>query len=299
MKWSHFNPTSMNLAPVSAPPQLIEAPASDSSRLFETLGYVEAYDAVLNSDYAFVAYKETDRSSGGYLVKISSKGTAGAVFDPATMRSRCREAGARNEAWFTWGYTFTASPGDPRQIEFRVHQRAGAPEALEIFVVTRRADGTAAEPKSVRVENFMTETAPARPPLLEAPASDPYRAYQTLGYVEAYDAVLNCDYAYVAYRETDKGTGESRVYIKGNQTAGGSFDLAAIRGKARETGAQGRPYFTWGYQFEPTAGDPRQIEFRVHVADGLPREGEIHLRLRLADHSAGQPKSVKFPWPQA
>ena len=94
-----------------AQPKLIEAPASDSSRLYETLGYVQTYDAVLNSNYAFVAYRETDRASGSSIVKISSKGTAGASFDPAAIRNRCREAGARNQPYFTWGYSFTPSAG--------------------------------------------------------------------------------------------------------------------------------------------------------------------------------------------
>jgi hypothetical protein len=279
--------------------QLVEAPVSDSSRTYETLGYVEAYDAVLNSDYAFVAYKETDRASGGYVVKINSKGTSGASFDPVAMRNRCREAGAKNEPYFTWGYSFTPSAGDPRQIEFRVHQKAGVPDALEIFLVTRKANGTAQEPKSLRMENFMTEAAPARAPLAEAPASDASRSYETLGYVEAYDAVLNCDYAFIAYKEMEKGSNQWRLCIKSTQTAGGSFDPVAIRSKARETGAQGKPYFTWGYNFEPSAADPRQIEFRVHVADGLPNTVEIFVRLRKADHSADEAKSVKFAWPQA
>ena len=46
-------------------------------------------------------------------------------------------------------------------------------------------------------------------------------------------------------------------------------------------------------------GDPRQIEFRVHVQDERPSEIEIFVRLRKADHSAGTPKSVRFPWPPA
>lgn len=278
--------------------QLIEAPASDAYRIYETLGYVEAYDAILNGDYAFVAYKETDRASSNYTVKISSKGTSGATFEPATIRTRCREAGAKNEPYFIWGYSFTPSAGDPRQIEFRVHQNAGLPVALEVFVVTRKADGTAQPAKSVRMENFMTEAAPARAPLAEAPASDAYRIYKTLGYIEAYDAVLNCDYAFVAYQEIEKDSSQWRICIKSTQTAGGSFDPAAIRNKARETGAHGKPYFTWGYSFEPTAGDPRQIEFRVHVVDGLPDAVEIFVRLRKADHTADQSKSVKFAWPQ-
>ena len=276
---------------------LIEAPASDSYRAYETLGYLTGYDAVLNGDYAFVAFRETDRSSGTSIVKIQSKGTSGASFDPAAMRSRCREAGAKNEPYFTWGYSFTPSAGDPRHIEFRVHQEAGAPRALEMYLVTRNADGSAQPAKSLRMDNFMSEAAPARAPLAEAPVSDSSRQYEKLGYVEAYDAVLNCDYAFVAYKETEKDSGQWRVMIKSTQTAGGSFEPTAIRNKARETGAQGKAYFTWGYSFEPSVSDPRQIEFRVHVADGQPKSGEIYVRLRKADHSADAPKSVTFAWP--
>ncbi|MEO6996329.1 MAG: hypothetical protein ABI273_22180 [Lacunisphaera sp.] len=286
------------MSPATLPRQLIEAPASDAYRTYETLGYIDAYDAILNGDYAFVAFKETDRLTGAYIIKITSKGTAGASFNPTAMRTRCREAAAKSEAYFTWGYSFTPSPDDPRQIEFRVYQTAGAPAALEIFVVTRNADGSAKPAKSLRIENFIAESPAARAPLVEAPVSDASRLYQTLGYVEAYDAVLNCDYAFVAYQETEQASGQWRVCIKSTQTAGGSFDPAAIRGKARETGAQGRSYFTWGYQFEPTAGDPRQIEFRVYVADGGPSEVEIFVRLRKADHSADQARAIRFRWPQ-
>src|SRR5260221_6821094 len=117
---------------------LIEAPASDNYRDVQTLGYLDAYDAVLNDDYAFVAFKETDKNSGGYEIKIKSKGTAGAAFDPTMIRAKCREAGALNRPFFTWGYSCEPSAGDPRCIEFRVHQRNGAPDALEIVVVTRQ-----------------------------------------------------------------------------------------------------------------------------------------------------------------
>src|SRR5256885_5791425 len=99
--------TSLNLAQA----QLVEAPTSDPSRTYETLGYIESYDAVLNDDYAFVAYKETECDSGNATVKIKSKGTSGATFDPATIRNRCREAGAKNEPYFTWGYSFSPSKG--------------------------------------------------------------------------------------------------------------------------------------------------------------------------------------------
>lgn len=135
-------------------------------------------------------------------------------------------------------------------------------------------------------------------PLVEAPASTDYTRYETLGYLDAYDAVLNCDYAFVAYKETDS-SGEWRVRIKSTQTAGAVFEPTMIRNQARATSAQGKPWFQWGYNFEPSAADPRQIEFRVHVADGQASAIEMFVRLRKADHSAAEPRSITFPWPAA
>jgi hypothetical protein len=132
--------------------------------------------------------------------------------------------------------------------------------------------------------------------LIEAPTSDANYRFETLGYIDAYDAVLNCDYAFVAYKETDSG-GDWRVRIKSSQTAGAVFERAAIRSKARETGAQGKPWFQWGYSFDPSAGDPRMIQFRVHVVNGQPSEIEMVVQLRKFGGAADAAKSVKFPWP--
>ena len=135
------------------------------------------------------------------------------------------------------------------------------------------------------------------PKLIEAPANVPGGAsYQSLAYLDAYDAVLNCDYAFVAYKETDS-SGEWRVRIKSSQTAGAVFEPAMMKSNARAAGAQGKPWFQWGYSFDPSAGDPRQIQFRVHVRNGQPAEIEIFVQLRKFDGSADEPKSVKFAWP--
>ena len=133
-------------------------------------------------------------------------------------------------------------------------------------------------------------------PLIEAPANDSNYRYDTLGYVDAYDAVINSDYAYVAYKESDS-SGAWRVRIKSGQTAGCVFEPDAMRSKARDTGAQGKPWFSWGYSFDPSAGDARNIQFRVHVKDGQPAEIEMHVQLRKFDGTAGEAKSVTFPWP--
>lgn len=132
--------------------------------------------------------------------------------------------------------------------------------------------------------------------LIEAPASVlGGTQYQHLAYVAAYDAVLNCDYAFVAYKETDSFGW--RVRIKSSQTAGGAFEPDAMRNNARAASAQGKPWFQWGYSFDPSASDPRCIQFRVHVVDGQPGEIEIFVQLRKADGTADAPKSIKFPWP--
>jgi hypothetical protein len=135
-------------------------------------------------------------------------------------------------------------------------------------------------------------------PLIEAPTNDGNHRYETLGYVAGYDAPINCDYAYVAYKEIDTA-GDWRVRIKSSATAGAVFEPAAMRSKARETGAQGKPWFQWGYSFDPSPGDPRNIQFRVHVNNGQPSEIEMFVQLRKFDGSPDAPQSVKFAWPAA
>lgn len=113
--------------------------------------------------------------------------------------------------------------------------------------------------------------------------------------MDAYDAVLNCDYAFVAYKETDSFGW--RVRIKSSQTAGGVFEPDAMMNNARSAGAQGKTWFPWGFSMDPSDQDPRSIQFRVHVDHGQPGEIEILVQLRKADGSATDAKSVRFPWP--
>lgn len=132
--------------------------------------------------------------------------------------------------------------------------------------------------------------------LITAPDNVPGGAqYEHLAYLDAYDAVLNCDYAFVAYKETDSFGW--RVRIKSSQTAGAVFEPDAMRSNARSTGAQGKPWFQWGYSFDPSDGDPRCIQFRVHVVNGQPSEIEIFVQLRKFDGTADEARSVRFPWP--
>ena len=134
-------------------------------------------------------------------------------------------------------------------------------------------------------------------PLLETPPDNAAHSFVPLGYIAVYDATLNCDFAVLAYKEMDNDLGNWRVCIRSTQTVGATLEAPTIAQKARETGTQGKPFFLWGYKLEPTASDPRQIEFRVDQESGIPKELEIFVRLRQFDQSADKPQSLRVPWP--
>jgi hypothetical protein len=131
---------------------------------------------------------------------------------------------------------------------------------------------------------------------LSLPDPVPGQTLQQLAYLEAYDAVLDCDYAFLAYQETD-GDGSLRVRIRSSQTAGAVFEADAIARQARAAGARGEPAFAWGYSFDPSPGDPRCIRFRVLVEDGKPAAIEMFVQLRRADGQVAEPQQVTFAWP--
>lgn len=133
---------------------------------------------------------------------------------------------------------------------------------------------------------------------LSLPSPVPGQTLRQLGYLEAYDAVLDCDYAFLAWHEVD-GDGQSRVRIRSSQTAGAVFEADAMAKNARSAGARGEPWFQWGYSFDPQPSDPRCIRFRVQVKDGKPAAIEMFAQLRQADGTAGTAQSVTFDWPAA
>jgi hypothetical protein len=125
--------------------QLIEAPASDEAFVRETLAYIDAHDGVSNEEYAFVAYKETHRSSGAWCVRIASRHSSASVFNPNAIRLQARAIGDQGKRSFVWGNPLSPKLGDPRRIEFRVYVAHGEPTSVEIFVRLRRFDHTADE----------------------------------------------------------------------------------------------------------------------------------------------------------
>ena len=55
----------------------VDAPAATGDWRYDTLAYLDAYDAVLDADHAFVAYRETNVGSGAWCVRVRSSQTAG------------------------------------------------------------------------------------------------------------------------------------------------------------------------------------------------------------------------------
>lgn len=128
---------------------LLEAPASDETIVREPLAYVDAFDAVTNTDHALLAFKETHRASGVWWVRINALDGGHSVFHPNALRLQARAASAEGRSSFTWGRHRAPTPTDPRQLSLRVKVRHGEPVAVEMTLRLRRFDHTADESRVV------------------------------------------------------------------------------------------------------------------------------------------------------
>ncbi len=135
--------------------QVVTAPKSSPHMEVEQLAYVESFDAVVDKDYAFVVYKETKTDSGKWVIRIKGSVTAGTVFDPdnSALKMAFKKAAGHEEPYFVWGFNLQPKDGDPRLVENRVLVDAdGKPTALELHLITRKADSSARDEKVVKVE---------------------------------------------------------------------------------------------------------------------------------------------------
>lgn len=134
--------------------QVVHAPRSSSHTEVEQLAYVESFDAVIDKDYAFVVYKETQTGTGKWVLRVKGSATAGAVLDPASsaLKSAFKKAAGHDEAYVVWGFNLKPGEGDPRLVENRILLDSdGKPSALELHLITRKADHSARDEKVVVV----------------------------------------------------------------------------------------------------------------------------------------------------
>ena len=135
--------------------QVVKAPKSSSHTEVEQLAYMESFDAVVDKVYAFVVYKEKKVDSGKWVIRIKGSVTAGAVFDPdsTSLKNAFKKAAGHEEPYIVWGFNLQSKEGDPRLVENRVLiDKNGKPSALEIHLITRKADGSARDKELVSIE---------------------------------------------------------------------------------------------------------------------------------------------------
>jgi hypothetical protein len=133
---------------MDAKDQVVRAPKSSSHTEVEQLAYLESFDAVADRDYAFVVYKETKIGNGKWVIRIKGAPTSGAVFDPdsSAFKTSIKRAAGHDEPYCVWGFNLQPKEGDPRLVENRVILDSdGKPSALEVHLITRKADGSARE----------------------------------------------------------------------------------------------------------------------------------------------------------
>jgi len=135
--------------------QVVKAPKSSAHIEFEQLAYLESFDAVVDKTYAFVVYKEKKVDSGKWVIRIKGSVTAGAVFDldNGSFKNALKKAAGHEEPYIVWGFNLQSKENDPRLVENGVLiDENGKPTAMEVHLITRKADGSARDEKVVSVE---------------------------------------------------------------------------------------------------------------------------------------------------
>lgn len=126
--------------------QLIPLPVSNNHYTeYNQIAYVQSDDDIIPDTYAYLAYTIKDLNANTFVVYIKGLKTAGAKLDPnhSAFISKCKKAAQTSEKYFVHGFSMKARPADSRVVEFRIHvDGKGNPINLELYLVTRNADGT-------------------------------------------------------------------------------------------------------------------------------------------------------------
>ena len=119
----------MATAPTTLPLPATEALEIDS----ELLPRLDTEDDALSTRHPFIAYKETNRNSGAWRVRIRSRQADTAVIYPNAIRLQARAVSEQGKSSFTWTHPIVASAGNSEKLKFRVHVDHGEPAAIEVF----------------------------------------------------------------------------------------------------------------------------------------------------------------------
>ena len=281
--------------------QQIDAPDSTERKEITKLAYLESYDDVSDDYYAFVAYKEQQKRTGEWRLKIKSKVGGDTSVRPNffSMRSKMAKAAVAGKNYYTTGWGLTPTKSDPRLVENRIYfDQSLKPNRVEIHLVTRNSDGSAKDKAVARFDWPGEWQVPER--FITMPEESFSTEREELGYISSYDVISDTDYTYVAFKETRKKSGEWKLIIRGKDTAGTSLrpDSDSLAKKIKEAAKAGKDYIVTGFSLTPTETDPRLVEHRVYFDESQqPSSVEIHVVTRNADGSAKNKKVAKFSWP--
>lgn len=158
MKKSHLFILSFAFLATSAfsQSQLLEVPEVTNNYTERTqLGYVQSEDAINGMTYAYLAYLEKDLNTSNWVIYIKGEKTAGAKLDPnhSAFKRKCVEAAGTDNKYFIHGFSILPRQADARNVEFRIYvDNSGNPTELELYLVTRNADGSAKEAVSEKIK---------------------------------------------------------------------------------------------------------------------------------------------------
>ncbi|MBU0527295.1 hypothetical protein KKE92_02350 [Candidatus Micrarchaeota archaeon] len=132
--------------------QLLSLPKEGTYK-YEQLAYVESTDDMISKTYGFLAFKETNASSGDWRVRVTATVTTGIMMDPKMMIKKSEETERSGKEFFVWGSSLKPREGsnDSRLVETMIFQKEGKPTHVELHLITRNADGS---PKEEKVMKF-------------------------------------------------------------------------------------------------------------------------------------------------
>lgn len=99
----------------------------------EPLPCIDPDSAAHSTRHPLVAFKETNRASGAWRVRIQSHQAATAVLYPNAIRLQARAISAQGKSSFTWSNAIIAGSGNAARLKFRVLVNDGEPAAIEVF----------------------------------------------------------------------------------------------------------------------------------------------------------------------
>lgn len=283
--------------------QLFHPPKSTRKTEITQLAYLHSSDGIDGKDYAYLVYKEEDRKSGEWEIKAEIKDRRISKIDPEAnvFRSRMSQAAVAGKNYFLIGYSITPTPEDARRVENRVYfNKSLQPEYLQIHLVTRNSDGSPKAEKVAKIDWPADPNGDEKKKLLSLPRSNSRTEITELAYINSYDVIANDDYAYLAYKKTNRRTGEWELKIKAKATASSKIDPndRSLRRDILAAASEGKKYLVTGFRMTPEDDDKRLVENRIYFDKShKPKYVEIHVVTRNADGSPKKRKVVKFDWP--